>query len=449
MKTVLNNQKYNTRLEASDWRYSASIVGLIKYFNYFNIDYSGYDNDVDVIEYNQDDLKLELYLQFVEKYFEEDMHHRIVEDLLEVDELSEEQIKLLNGKLSANSIMKKVFSTVKFPLENKDKILSLINEHRDNLIKGTYINGKNLYTKFSNQSCFFRDNQRTCRLQGYYVDKGRKTKSISYGFNKETFLFSDEKEFDFIPFAFSQSFDSFFINNNYTIRQLFETNRKIERAADAKSFLFAQIKESADFANFDVEIIMKSRDSDYFESLYIRKKAINVIREIDNYNSIKFNYKISENLYIHFEQEVVDRILNNLILDDLIELLLKDRSANNYSYRVNQFIKINTKLYGGVSMDKDMKAAYACAKEVKKKIPSNKVNSYKQKLISAIVFHDYDRVCEVLLQLSSYSGVVFNFAYDLFGDFEKHKNVAYTFINTLNTYESEEKEKGEYGNEKK
>ena len=62
----------------------------------------------------------------------------------------------------------------------------------------------------------------------------------------------------------------------------------------------------------------------------------------------------------------------------------------------------------------------------------NKVNSYKQKLISAITFKDYDRFCEILLQLSSYSGVVFYFAYDLFQDFEENKNIAYTFINALN-----------------
>lgn len=83
-------------------------------------------------------------------------------------------------------------------------------------------------------------------------------------------------------------------------------------------------------------------------------------------------------------------------------------------------------------MDKQMKSAYKSAKKVMAEIPENKVDSYKQKLISAITFKDYERFCEILLQLSSYSGVVFDFAYDLFENFEGNKNIAYTFINALN-----------------
>ena len=83
-------------------------------------------------------------------------------------------------------------------------------------------------------------------------------------------------------------------------------------------------------------------------------------------------------------------------------------------------------------MDKKMGAAYAAAKEVVKNIPENKVGSYKQKLISAVTFRDKERVCEILLQLSSYSGVVFGFAYDVFENFDENKNIVYTFINALN-----------------
>ena len=82
-------------------------------------------------------------------------------------------------------------------------------------------------------------------------------------------------------------------------------------------------------------------------------------------------------------------------------------------------------------MKQTMKKAYACAKEVAKKLPENKRESYKQKLTSAIVFKDYDRYCQILLQLSNYADMPFDFAYSLFEDFEENKDIAYTFVNAL------------------
>lgn len=77
------------------------------------------------------------------------------------------------------------------------------------------------------------------------------------------------------------------------------------------------------------------------------------------------------------------------------------------------------------------KKIHGCANEVRKKIPENKLESYRQKLTSSIIFKDYDRVCQILLQLSSYSDVYFSFADELFMDFEQNKDIAYTFINAL------------------
>ena len=51
MKTIIENSNFNTKLESSDWRYSATIVGLIKYFDYHQIDYSIED---DFILYNSE-----------------------------------------------------------------------------------------------------------------------------------------------------------------------------------------------------------------------------------------------------------------------------------------------------------------------------------------------------------------------------------------------------------
>ena len=131
------------------------------------------------------------------------------------------------------------------------------------------------------------------------------------------------------------------------------------------------------------------------------------------------------------EPEIVNRILNGIRMDLIIELLFK--SKNNHSYNIKTLITINNLIYeGGSEMTKKMKSAYASAKRVSEKLEENKLNSYKQKLISAVTFKNKDRFCEILLQLSSFSGVVFDFAYDLFDDFENNKNLAYTFINSLN-----------------
>lgn len=435
MKSIIENEKFNNKMETSDWRYSASIVGLIKYFDYlvamsYEVESDLYEIDEDVIAYDSEKITEERYLLFVEYYFESAMHHKVIEQILNNSQFTEEQIKLVNDKLKANVIMKKVFVELKFSGENKESILQKINKNRLLLIKETYRSGKSLYANFANTNSLFVDPGVICRIQNYNIDAPKKSKSISYNWNFKTYKFEDEKEFDFIPFAFSKSYEGFFINNNYSIKQLFDTNNLISDSDNPRSTLFCDFKNSASFIDFDVEVIIKNRAADYFESLYIRKNAIKIFKEIEDYKAIKMKYKVNDNYYRYFEKEVTDNILNNIKLDALIEILLKSKS--NYSYNIKTLIKINTLIYGGDKMDKQMKSAYASAKRVMAQIPENKVNSYKQKLISAITFKDYERFCEILLQLSSYSGVVFDFAYDLFGNFDENKNIAYTFINALN-----------------
>ncbi len=443
MKGTIENENFDTKMETYDWRYSASIVGLIKYFNYlvdkgYAAESDLYQIEDDVLVYNKESITEERYLLFVEYYFQEYMHHRDIEKILSDDELTDEQIKLVNLKLKSNAIMKKVFKDIKFSLENKEIIIDQIKENRLLLIKETYRSGRSLYANFANINSLFQDVGSICRLQNYNIDTGKKSKSISYNWDFKTYNFEDQKEFDFIPFAFSKSYESFFINNNYSIKQLFNTNNLISNSDNPRSTLFSELKNSADFIDFDVEVITKNRDKDYFETLYIRKDAIKIFSKIKNYKAIKIKYRVNENYNRYLEKEVSDSILNNIKIDALIEMLLKPKQDTakykypNYSYNIRTLIEINTLIYGGDKMDKQMKSAYASAKRVMKEIPENKVDSYKQKLISAITFKDYDRFCQVLLQLSSYSGVVFDFAYDLFGNFDENKNIAYTFINALN-----------------
>lgn len=454
MKTILeNNTDFNVKLEPSDWRFSAAIVGLLEYFEYIDTLETSYKVEDEYILYNSELITKENYLKFVEKKYGENLHHKYVELNLEHYNQDNNEndntyiIKSINEKLSGNTIMKKIFKKIKFDGTNRDEILSLVNKHREELILETFRNKSDMYKNYCNTNQLFNENQKYCRLVGYYIDAPKKGKSTGFGFNMSSFVGQDIQEFDFIPFAFINDRESLFINGNYEINRLTSAKQVFQEKIKAdienlelenkyrgiKYSLFKGIIESSDFIEYDVEVIVKDRDKDYFETLYIRKQSIDILKKINerkiDYNSLCFSYKINDNYYIDIYKKVMECILNNTLLDDVIDLLLKEKK--NY-YTVYQLININDLIRGEKIMDdKIRKIIHACANEVRNKIPENKLESYRQKLTSSIIFKDYDRVCQILLQLSGYSDVYFSFADELFMDFEKNKDIAYTFINAL------------------
>lgn len=454
MKTILeNNTDFNVKLEPSDWRFSAAIVGLLEYFEYIDTLETSYKVEDEYILYNSELITKENYLKFVEKKYGENLHHKYVELNLEHYNQDNNEndntyiIKSINEKLSGNTIMKKIFKKIKFDGTNRDEILSLVNKHREELILETFRNKSDMYKNYCNTNQLFNENQKYCRLVGYYIDAPKKGKSTGFGFNMSSFVGQDIQEFDFIPFAFINDRESLFINDNYEINRLTSAKQVFQEKIKAdienlelenkyrgiKYSLFKGIIESSDFIEYDVEVIVKDRDKDYFETLYIRKQSIDILKKINerkiDYNSLCFSYKINDNYYIDIYKKVMECILNNTLLDDVIDLLLKEKK--NY-YTVYQLINITDLIRGEKIMDdKIRKIIHACANEVRNKIPENKLESYRQKLTSSIIFKDYDRVCQILLQLSGYSDVYFSFADELFMDFEKNKDIAYTFINAL------------------
>lgn len=462
MKIVLENEEYDRKLIPSDWRYSAAIQGLYKYLNQRGLKCHYSDDE---LLYNSDDITEKEILEFIEYNYNEDMHHVYIENILRKTEFTEDDISFVNEKLSnkggsSNTIMKNVFKGIKFDGTNKQDIIKIIDENRETLIKETFRNKKNLYSNFANVNQLFNDDQDYCRLVGYCIDAPKKGKSIGYNFEAKSYVGNDIKEMDFIPFAFSGGREKFFINNNYSIKSIIGTNNILEKEINSikntedenikgwktstRGVLFKLIQKSSDFIDYDVEVIVKNQDNDYFETMYIRKDSIEILRELEskhiNYNSICFRYKVNDKLYIDFEKEVTDRILNKLVLDDLIELILKDRdsrekSTTNHSWKLKNMISINILIRGEENMEKKTKQAFACAKKVVERFvrdkSENKISTYSQKLTSAIVFKDYDRFCEIMLQLSNYTGIEFGFIYDLFEDFEGHKDLAYTFISAL------------------
>ena len=442
MKTRIEHEKYDTKVEASDWRYAAAIVGLKEYFDFHGRNVTEPEITEEIFLFNSKDITEERYLEFVEYFYGEELQHRQVEKILHNEEFSEEQIKRVNDLLKSNSIMKKVFGKEKFDGENKEELLELITKNRKVLIKETFRNKSNMYANYANTGQLLQEGKTCCRLLGYYVDGGRKTKSISYNFDVNTFVSEDNILFDFIPFAFTDGRGAFFINDNCLLENLIRTNRNLKRrvdnemavsegkAIDVRRILFKTIQETADFIDYDVEVIVKYREKEFFETLYIRRESIKILKALKVYEPFCFSVKLGESYWLNVQKEVMSCILNLTRTDYLIEFFLKQNSE----YIVSKLIEINQLICGGgMEMNQSMKGAYACAKEVVKKIPENKRESYRQKLTSTIVFKDYDRFCQILLQLSNYSDVNFDFAFSLYEDFEANKDVAYTFINALTT----------------
>ena len=445
MKIELEENKI--RLEPSDWRWSATIVGLVKYFDEYDINY---DIEDEFIEFNEDDITDEKYLLFVEKHFSEMMHHKKVEEILEGTNLTEEVIKIVNEKLSkntsSNTIMLRTFKGIKFDGTNSQEIKDIIEKNRMEIISKTFKGGRALYYNFCNENNMLADTGKSCRVRGYSVDMGKKSKSVCYMRDHNTFVYQDSKLFDFIPFAFSKTREAFFVNNNFTIEQLIRTNKNSDKNDDEKmrSKLFFKAQDSSSYIDYDVEIIKKEREKDYFETLILRKDAIKIFEKIKEKTleaiAQPCNIKRSEkgqDIWLDVEKIAVDNILNTIKMDNLIDKLLK--GYNNHQYLIAHLLKINDKLYEKIYKEAEMtekqKGAYASAMEVRAVLSgrSNKIRAYEQRLISAITLKDYDRVQEILLHLSAFTQVKMNFLIDLFENFEKNKNLAYTFINTLGT----------------
>jgi len=438
------------RIYPSDWRWSATVVGMVKYFRYLevqNID-CDYEIEDDYIEFDASGVTDERYLQFAEDYFSEYMHHRLVEELITNPEPSEEQIKLVNDKLSknaaSNTIMLKIFKGIKYDGQNGEVIQEMIDEHRQELIKQTFKGGRALYYNYCNENNLRSPKGKSCRIRGYSVDMGKKGKSVSYMRDTKNFVYEDSPYFDFIPFAFSITREAFFINNNFTIRQLVKSNEvgllSDEGDLKARSQLFFKTKESAAFIDYDVEVIKKEREKDYFETIFVRKPAIKIFstvnEDVAKVLTRSCNGKRSEksqDIWINVEKDVTEAILNGLKLDELIERLFK--AYNDHWFLISHLITINQLIYtkGDDNMTDAQKRAYGAAQEVKKALrgKENKIRSYEQRLISSLTLKDYDRVQEVLLHLSAFTQVRMDFLIDVFKDFEANKNLVYTFINTL------------------
>lgn len=456
MKTKIDYFDYDTLLQPTDWRFAAAVVGLCKYFDYFGIVYKvlydveekpdNYIHGFDGIIYKSEDITEEKYLEFVENYFEKYMTHKNILNILKSQEFSEEQIKLVNDLVKSKTVLKGLFDKIKFNGTNKDIFISTIEENRAEIIKNIFKNGNNLYKNYCNERLIFTEDNSTCRLRGYNVDKDRKTNNLGFCFSKESFESNDILEFDFIPFAFSNSDmrETYFVNNNFSVKSLTQTNYAFSNQLsstenkDDKNKLMLVLQNSKDYISYDVEIISKSQDKAYYETFFVRLERLKKLRELSG-KSLNFVKKINDDYWFNLEKEVYMRCLNNVLLDDVILMMLKfyfdDNAVKGYiKSRTDMLIDINVSWKGNDIMD-EIKSAKSCGFLTSKKLiemkSSNKINSYKQKIISALCAHDYDRAKEIILSLSAYVGMEFSFFYTFLENAEENKDLAFAFASAL------------------
>lgn len=485
MKVTIEHPLYDTLLLPTEWRYSAAIVGLIRFFDFIeqtegkklytytnNEDkdryavYSDIFGYIQGILYNSTDLTEERYLLFCENWYDREFQHRNVEALLtHIKKFSQDNINDINSYLngtSSNTVMKKIFKGIKFDETNTDTILNLIDEHRLEIIKETFRYKTTMYRNFANTNKLMSDTNPHCRLLSYDLDEGRKSKAASYYFDTSTFIASDIYEFDFIPFAFTYTKIGFFVNSNTSIEALVKCNNQLKENMDVEeqiinnrvirdgdqTKLIKAMLHSDDFLNCDVEIICKDREHESFDTMLIRKQALQRLKKIyDNYN-LRHVHKYNYNYWLNVEEELIRCCLNYTYLDKLLEqlLLLSRMDTESRTIQIIQpLVQINME-WKGVNqtmqdtIERAKKVGYYIGKTIKEKNGENKVKSYKNKLINATVSHDRERVLEIMLQLSGYTDGEISTIYDILDNPDNWSDIAISFTNAMIPYTKKEKE---------
>ena len=480
MKVKLEGQQYDTLLIPTEWRDSAAIVGIIRYFKYIEDkegvkqyevtrkrdadkypvynDIGGY---IEGILYNQADITETRYLKFCEELYGWELQHIAIERKLskQDEDYTEDEISDINSYIAgvnSNTILKKVFGKTRFDGKNKDEILELIERNRQDIIRETFRYKTTMYRNFANVNKLFSEQNPHCRLLGFDLDENRKSKAVSYWFDTDTFVSRDEREYDFIPFAFTYSRDGFFINNNVSIDDLVKSNECVRKAFvddnkvvdnssrqdTDKTKLIKALISADDFLQFDVEIICKNRQEEVFNTFFIRKRSIRQLKKIyDNYN-IKYTYKYNYNYWLNVENELIDCCVNGGYLDSLIERLLVISKSESYPAAIiSKLVDINVEWKEVDKMDESVKRAkntgYVIGQQIKAKNGDNKVKGYRDKLINAIVSHDRERVLEIMLQMSGYVGGEIGTIYDILETKNNWSDIATSFANALVKYEKE------------
>ena len=443
------------KLECSDWRYSAAILGLIRYFDHNYLDYEAVD---DYIIYDKQNIKKEYYVNYIlERYKNTDFSYIYLINKLSKYTYTTDEIKEINKymKYDAAKAIQKL--NLEFDGTNQEDLLKVLKDNKLDLVLTIFNNRQNCgYAKFCNSgdrkaknrlksSRLFKEDDKICRLIGFYVDLGKKRNLLTWNASQETLDSEDIQEFDFIPFAFSLDYTSIFINNNFSIQSL-RTSNSYFKGQQSRIALYKYIAELSDknLCN-NIEVIIRDENTTYYQTLFIDKTIINELKLIHKIENIaileKLKIKVRDSFYIDF-QYLLTLIFNRQYLDSVIHLILKNKDFyENYHYYLSIMIQINMILYQkGKNMTDKYKSVYACAKTIANKLEENKLNTYRQKLINYISADNKTDIYNTLLQLSNYSQTNINFMFDILEDYSMNKNLIYAFIASLNKSQKKENE---------
>lgn len=406
-------------LHNGDWRHSSALLGVYRYLKYFDCDFK---KGIDYIEFDENDITKERYLLYVEETYDKIMRHKRLEEFIEKG-----LVKEANQIMSSNTTYKKIFK-IKFDGENKEDVLRVLNENRLTLIESHFT--FNIYDRFCNKNLFFSEASKCCRVNSYYVDLAKKSKSLSWGFDNKAFDTEDTIYFDFILLGFSNSDTPYFINANMSVDSLSRANYSNEE-------FYTSLTRMTKHMFYDVEVILNdvSVSKNIFKTFFLTKDRINDILSVDkeDYKDIDRIFKLSKvytltkREYINPLSLVSELIIKSVDLSKLLNILLKEDNA----YLVGKVAKINSKLKRGDNMRKEIGIAISDAIKVKQNIEKNKLLSYEKRLVTCLCSNNYDKFKQVLLQLSSYSQVHIRCSTLLFEDFERNKDLAYVFVNSL------------------
>lgn len=450
MKTILEDGRI--KLECSDWRYSAAILGLIRYFDHNYLDYEAVD---DYIIYDKQNIKKEYYVNYIlERYKNTDFSYIYLINKLSKDTYTTDEIKEINKYMKSSNATAAIQNlNLEFDGTNQEDLLKVLKDNKLDLVLTIFNNRQKCgYTKFCNngnnsleKSKLFKEDDKICRLIGFYVDLGKKRNLLTWNASQETLDSEDIQEFDFIPFAFSLDYTSIFINNNFSIQSLIKSNSHFNEQPSRIS-LYKYIAELSDknLCN-NIEVIIRDENTTYYQTLFIDKTIINELKLIHKIENIaileKLKIKVRDSFYIDF-QYLLTLIFNRQYLDSVIHLILKNKNFyENYQYYLSIIIQINMILYQkGKNMTDKYKSVYACAKTISSKLEENKLNTYRQKLINYISADNKTDIYNTLLQLSNYSQTNINFMFDILEDYSMNKNLIYAFIASLNKSQKKENE---------
>lgn len=411
---------FDTAVCASDWRYSAAIVGLVYYLKKMEKKYK--------IEIDADK---KINPDFVDEYLlynKDDINEKDYKDYLE-------------------------FYKKKFGEKN------ILDKNIHDMYYGTEYNEKNLLKKESKKT--------PCRLKGYYFDprSNRKSLSTGYNFSKDTVQYLDDQIFDFIPFAFTGSSDeTIFLNDNVNLETLTTMNEKLkdywlereskeiekeqenvkkkkknDNMVSLRKVFIEILQREADYINYGIEIIYKNKNRKYFETWYLRNKSIEILKAIEDLSKLDIRIEINKKYYFKVLDECFNSILNLSSLTNSILFLLKEREKTKYNYGIKELIVLNILIKnGGKKMEnKEIREKIkGVAWGITRKIEENKLSSYRQKLLSAAVGKNYHRILEILSQLSLYSGVRLLEAFsEYIENPKKNEDMIHYFIWALLPYE--------------